>query len=77
MTPSPRPCGGRPLRPSATGPGSRVSPTYAFDRRKFGTAEISAQVQGANRAGAIGWMLWNPRNVYTTDGLMPEESSRR
>ena len=52
-------------------------PDYAFDRRKFGTAEISAQIKGANRAGAIGWMLWNPRNVYTTDGLMPEESTRR
>ena len=52
-------------------------PDYAFDRRKFGTAEISAQIKGANRAGAIGWMLWNPRNVYSTDGLMPEESSRR
>ena len=52
-------------------------PDYAFDRRKFGTAEISAQIQGADRAGAIGWMLWNPRNVYSTDGLMPEESSRR
>ena len=52
-------------------------PDYAFDRRKFGTAEISAQIKGADRAGAIGWMLWNPRNVYSTDGLMPEESSRR
>jgi len=47
---------------------------YAFDRRSFGPMEISAQVKAAEEAGAIGWMLWNPRNVYSTDGLAKVQS---
>ncbi|MBI4820784.1 MAG: GTP-binding protein [Deltaproteobacteria bacterium] len=38
---------------------------YAFDRRAFGVKEIRAQIRGAARGGAIGYMVWNPRNVYT------------
>jgi hypothetical protein len=44
---------------------------YAFDRRPFGVAEIRAQVRGATEAGAVGWMLWNPRNDYTEEALGP------
>jgi hypothetical protein len=44
---------------------------YAFDRRPFGRTEIRAQIDAAERFGASGWMLWNPRNVYTRDGLRP------
>ena len=47
---------------------------YAFDRRPFGVAEIRAQMKGADDAGAAGWMLWNPRNDYTTDALRPKET---
>jgi hypothetical protein len=46
---------------------------YAFDRRLFGPAEIRAQIKGADDAGAVGWMLWNPRNEYTVPALSPKE----
>lgn len=42
---------------------------YAFDRRKFGADQIRDQIQAAENFGSDGWMLWNPRNVYTTAGL--------
>ena len=42
---------------------------YAFDRRHFGVAEIRAQIKGADDAGGVGWMLWNPRNDYTGAAL--------
>jgi len=44
---------------------------YAFDRRIFGVREIRAQIRGGDEAGAAGFMLWNPRNDYTTDALRP------
>ena len=56
-------------------PGSRFRPwlqafrDYAYDRRPFGAAEIRAQIRGAEDAGSDGWMLWNPENVYSADGL--------
>jgi hypothetical protein len=42
---------------------------YAFDRRRFGGAEVRAQIDAAERSGASGWMLWNPHNVYSAEGL--------
>jgi hypothetical protein len=42
---------------------------YGFDRRTFGRAEIRAQIAAAERFGSHGWMLWNPHNVYSLDGL--------
>jgi hypothetical protein len=42
---------------------------YAFDRRQFGAEQISGQIHAAEDFGSDGWMLWNPRNVYTTAGL--------
>jgi hypothetical protein len=47
---------------------------YAFDRRHFKVAEIRAQIRGAQQGGAIGWMLWNPKNDYTAKALVPERS---
>ncbi len=44
---------------------------YAFDRREFGGEQIQAQVQAARDFGSNGYMLWNPRNVYTAQGLSP------
>jgi hypothetical protein len=44
---------------------------YAFDRRIFGVREVRAQIKGADDGGAMGWMLWNPRNDYTADALRP------
>lgn len=56
-------------------PGLRFRPwlqafrDYAFDRRAFGTDEIAAQTRAADEFGSNGWMLWNPRNLYTNAGL--------
>lgn len=48
---------------------------YAFDRRPFGVTEIRAQIRGATEGGALGWMLWNPRNVYTEAALRPSATT--
>ncbi len=45
---------------------------YAFDRRPFGVTEVNAQTRAATDAGAAGWMLWNPRNSYTSAALRPK-----
>jgi hypothetical protein len=45
---------------------------YAFDKRHFTGKEINEQVTSAEEFGAGGWMLWNPRNVYSPDGLRKE-----
>jgi len=56
-------------------PGSRFRPwlqafrDYAYDHRPFGADEIRAQIRGAEAAGSNGWMLWNPHNVYSEEGL--------
>jgi len=42
---------------------------YAFDRREFTGREIRAQISAAEKFGSDGWMLWNPRNTYTADGM--------
>ncbi len=42
---------------------------YAFGGQSFGGEEIAAQIEAAQAFGADGWMLWNPRNVYTAAGL--------
>jgi hypothetical protein len=46
---------------------------YAFDRRPFRAEEIRGQIAAAEAFGANGWMLWNPHNVYSQDGLRSEE----
>jgi hypothetical protein len=63
------------IRNRATGTVVRVRPwlqdfrDYAFDRRIFGVGEVRAQIKGAEEAGSVGWMLWNPRNDYTGAAL--------
>ncbi len=42
---------------------------YAFDRRVFDADDVKAQIKGADSFGSDGWMLWNPRNVYTGIGF--------
>jgi hypothetical protein len=42
---------------------------YAFDKRQFGGAEIQAQIKAADSFGADGWLLWNPRNVYSAAAI--------
>ncbi len=42
---------------------------YAFDRREFKGQGITDQIKAAEEFGSHGWMLWNPRNIYSSDGL--------
>jgi hypothetical protein len=42
---------------------------YAFDRRIYGAKEIREQIAASEAFGSCGWILWNPRNVYSTQGL--------
>jgi hypothetical protein len=46
---------------------------YAFDRRYFGDKEITNEVKAAAGFGSHGWMLWNPRNNYSSEGLRKEK----
>ena len=48
---------------------------YDFDKRIFGVAEIKAQLRGAKDGGAVGYMLWNPKNDYTGSALPPKATS--
>ncbi len=48
---------------------------YSFDRRRFGAEQIRAQIDAAQQAGTDGFMLWNPRNAYTSAGLQPRSSA--
>jgi len=50
---------------------------YAFDRRHFNGPEIRRQIKAADEFGSDGWMLWNPRNVYTADGLKRQSALSR
>jgi hypothetical protein len=45
---------------------------YAFDRRYFTGPEIRAQIAAVEHFGGSGWMLWNPRNFYSGEGLNKE-----
>ncbi len=38
-------------------------------RHRYGTDEVSAQIRAARELGVSGYMLWNPRNVYTEDAV--------
>lgn len=42
---------------------------YAFDKRQFGPEEIQQQISAAEKFGSSGWMLWNPRNVYSLEAI--------
>lgn len=63
------------LHPARLRPWLQAFRDYAFDRRLFGNGEIRAQIMAAENFGAGGWMLWNPRNVYSA--LLEEEASAR
>jgi hypothetical protein len=45
---------------------------YAFGGKIFGAEEIGKQTKASRDAGTDGWMLWNPRNVYTTNDIKPD-----
>ena len=49
---------------------------YAFDRRPFQAQEIQTQICGSESFGSSGWMLWNPTNVYSSQGLSKKDPSK-
>lgn len=49
---------------------------YAFDRRVYGEKEIRDQIRASEDFGSCGWILWNPRNVYTGAGLIHYNASK-
>ncbi len=57
------------LQPVRFRPWLQAFKDYAFDRRQFTGKEIKEQIDAAEKFGSHGWMLWNPRNIYTADGL--------
>jgi hypothetical protein len=46
---------------------------YAFDGRYFNDKEIMGEIRAAEGFGSHGWMLWNPRNYYSSAGLKKEK----
>jgi hypothetical protein len=46
---------------------------YAFDGRYFNDKEILGEIKAAEGFGSHGWMLWNPRNAYSSAGLKKEK----
>jgi hypothetical protein len=48
---------------------------YAFDRRFFKEREIREQIDGVEQFGSHGWLLWNPQNIYSKEGLKRKGSS--
>lgn len=57
------------LQPVRFRPWLQAFRDYAFDGRQFTGKEIKEQIDAAEKFGSHGWMLWNPRNIYTADGL--------
>ena len=57
-------------------PWLQAFPDYAFGGQQFGADEIGKQTKAARDAGTIGWMLWNPRNVYSTNDIRAEAALR-
>lgn len=49
---------------------------YAFDKRQFGEKEIQAQIRAAQGFGSDGWILWNPRNLYSAETIRPAAAPR-
>ena len=44
---------------------------YAFDKRQFGEQQIKAQIKAAQSFGSDGWLLWNPKNIYSAESIGP------
>jgi hypothetical protein len=57
------------LEPVRFRPWLQAFADYAFDKRQFGEEQIQAQIRAAQSFGADGWLLWNPRNLYSADAI--------
>jgi hypothetical protein len=62
-------------KPAHYRPWLQAFPDYAFGGQKFGPDEIGKQIQAARDSGTVGWMLWNPRNVYTPNDFRAEPAT--
>lgn len=47
--------------------------TWVPGHLEYGPEELRAQIQAVSDAGYTDWLLWNGKNQYTADGLLPEE----
>src|SRR4030043_411725 len=61
------------LAPNRFRPWLQAFRDYGFDRRGFNSKEIRDQINASENFGSQGWMLWNPRNIYSSDGLRKRE----
>ncbi len=61
------------LPPTRFRPWLQAFRDYAFDGRYFTAKEISEQINASEELGANGWMLWNPRNAYSSGGLKRDD----
>jgi hypothetical protein len=61
------------LAPNRFRPWLQAFRDYGFDRRGFNGKEIRDQINASENFGSQGWMLWNPRNIYSSDGLRKRE----
>ena len=59
------------LEPVRFRPWLQAFADYAFDKRQFGEEQIQAQIRAAQSFGADGWLLWNPRNIFSADAIHP------
>jgi hypothetical protein len=57
------------IQPNRFRPWIQAFRDYAFDKRHFTAKEIRDQIDAADKFGSNGWMLWNPQNRYSADGL--------
>jgi hypothetical protein len=63
----------RQFRKAIRGTGAMLVPwvqDFSFSRR-YGLAQVDAQIEAARVAGAKGFLLWNPEGVYTDGALVP------
>ncbi|AHY46313.1 hypothetical protein RradSPS_1030 [Rubrobacter radiotolerans] len=53
---------------------------FSYGEPAYGPRQVSRQIDAVYDAGATGWLLWNPENVYTwqalTDTGSPEEEQQ-
>ncbi len=58
-------------------PWLQAFPDYAFGGQVFGADQIGKQIKASDDAGTVGWMLWNPRNVYSANDIKPQAAAAR
>ena len=47
--------------------------TWVPGHLEYGAEELRAQIQAVCDAGYTDWLLWNGKNQYTAEGLLPAE----